>query len=193
MTLARTSDRRGVTLPEILIAGGLLLLVLGVAAELTRMAYKTFADTTKSTEIYRKQTLATDLLNRELRLCTEILSPGKNFTRVYRPGAGDPPLVFRRYSPSLNEETVVSYRFDPTEKTLIRESFEKQYDPRRRRTQVLSKERSPKVVADHVEEFVFQTVSPDEHYGAFFVEFELQVEAGEASSRIGSAVRVRSI
>lgn len=191
MTQARTC--KGVTLPEIMIAGTLLLLVLGVAAELTRMAYHTFQKTTESTQVFRKQTLATDLLNRELRLCTEILTPRVDHDETYRPGVNDPPLVFRRFSPTLNGETVVSYRLDKKTGELIRETYEPGYDPRRRRTQVLSEQRSPKVVATDVEEFLFNTISPEEHYGAYFVNFELEVKTGESTSRVKSAVRVRSL
>lgn len=194
MTRARISEAcRGVTLPEILISGALLLLVLGVAAELTRMAYKTFRDTTASTEIFRKQTQATDLLNRELRLCTKILSPSKQFGEVSQPGNGDAPLVFRRYSPSLKAETVVSYRFDKSSKALIRESFKPGYDPNSPASQVLSADRSPRVVATEVDDFSFETISPNLHYGAYLVKFQLQVKTGEGHSRVVSAVRVRSI
>lgn len=200
MTAVKISSRktpsRGLTLPEVLIAGSLLLLVLGVSMELTRMAYNTFQKSTTNTEVFRRQTLATDLLNRELRLCTELLSPtnpDSNVRPAFHPGGGDPPLVFRRFSPTLNAETVVSYRFNPSEKTLIRETYEPQYDPRRRSTQVISKERSPKVVATDVTDFVFSTLDPDDHYGAFLVNFQLEVVVGKAKSRIGSSVRVRSI
>ena len=170
-----------------------MLLVLGVAAELTRMAYHTFRSTTASTEIFRKQTLATDLLNRELRLCTKILSPSKRHGDISQPGGGDSPLVFRRYSPSLKAETVVSYRLDQGGETLIRESFEPGYDPNSPASQVLSAERSPRIVATEVEDFTFETINPNLHYGAYLVKFELQVKTGEGRSRVVSAVRVRSI
>ena len=197
MTAVKTSrSKRGLTLPEVMIAGTLLLLVLGIAMELTRMAYRTFQQSQATTEVFRRQTIATDLLNRELRLCTAVLSPPQavtNYDVEYRPGTDHDPLVFRRFSPSRSAETVVSYRYNASDKTLIRETFEAQYDPRRPATQVLATDRSPKVVATDVSDFVFSTVNPDNHFGAFFVEFQLEVVVGKAKSRVKSAVRVRSI
>lgn len=196
MTAARISrdERRGLTLPEVMIAGTLLLLVLGVSVELTRMAYRTFQRSTTTTEIFRKQTIATDLLNRELRLCTAILAPQSPvYEKNYLATGGDDLLVFRRYSPSLNSETVVSYRYDPGEKKLIRETLDPSYDPALPWQSQVSQERSPKVVATEVEEFSFSVLDPDRHFGAFLVNFQLEVKVGEAASRIGSSVRVRSI
>lgn len=206
MIPARTSRQRylGLTLPEVMIAGTLMLLVLGVSMELTRMAYRTFQRSTTTTEYFRKQTVATDLLNRELRLCTEILNPRiteKDYTqnRVFRAGDGDDILIFRRFSPTLDakssshDETVVSYRYDPKRKELIRETLNPNYRPDRPWRKQVSKERSPRVVAEQVEEFTFSVQNPDEHFGAFLVNFQLEVKVGEAISRIGSSVRVRSI
>ena len=199
MIVRSFSKRRALTLPEILIAGALMLLVLGVAAELTTMAYRTFVRASKTTKVFQEQTNAADLLIRELRLCKQILGPmepqnyGKDHN--YYPGTQEPPLFFVRYAPGLPADQVVSYRVDPEKKALIRESVEltAQFDPSNSATYRLLDTRSPKVLATQVEEFVFHTVSPDEHYGAFFVEFQLAVKVGEATSRIGSAVRVRSI
>ncbi|MCA9777707.1 MAG: hypothetical protein KC800_13355 [Candidatus Eremiobacteraeota bacterium] len=199
MTVPKPSDNRALTLPEVLIAGALMLLVLGVAAQLTTMAYRTFVRASETTEVFQEQTNATDLLIRELRLCKQILGPEdpKNFGKehIYHPGTTDPPLFFVRYAPGLPADQVVSYRVDPERKVLIRESVEltDQFDPSNPASYRVVDTRSPKVLATEVEEFVFNTVSPEEHYGAFFVEFELVVKTGEASSRIGSAVRVRSI
>ncbi len=193
------SERRALTLPEVLIAGALMLLVLGVAAELTTMAYRTFVRASETTEVFQEQTNAVDLLIRELRLCKQIIGPedpqnyGKDHN--YYPGTEDPPLFFVRYAPGRPADQVVSYRVDPEKKLLIRESVEitAQFDPANPSSYRLLDTRSPKILATQVEEFVFNTVSPDEHYGAFFVEFQLAVKVGEATSRIGSAVRVRSI
>jgi len=199
MIVRSFSERRALTLPEVLIAGALMLLVLGVAAELTTMAYRTFVRASETTKVFQEQTNAADLLIRELRLCKQILGPeepqkyGKDYS--YYPGTQDPPLFFVRYAPGLPADQVVSYRVDPEKRVLIRESVEltAQFDPANSATYRLLDTRSPKVLATQVEEFVFHTVSPDEHYGAFFVEFQLAVKVGEATSRIGSAVRVRSI
>ena len=198
MTARNSSDRRrALTIPEVLIAGTLMLLVLGVAAELTTMAYRTFVRTSETTEVFRAQTIATDLLTRELRLCQAILSPKdpKKYGESYYPGAQDPPLFFVRYAPGLASDQVVSYRVDPVARELIRESVEvcDRFDPSNPSTFTVTESRSARVLATQVQEFVFETVSPDKHYGAFFVEFELEVKVGEATSRIGSGVRVKSI
>jgi type II secretory pathway pseudopilin PulG len=197
MTVRRPTRVSALTLPEILIAGTLLLLVLSVAAELTTMAYRTFVRTSETTEVFQDQTIATDLLIRELRLCTAILAPQspKDYGKKYYPGTQDPPLFFVRYAPGLTRDQVVSYRVDPTTRDLIRESVEigKDFDPSDPATYTVIDSRSPRVLATKVEDFVFETVSPDEHYGAFFVKFQLEVKVGEATSRIGSGIRVKSI
>lgn len=198
MIAARTSKRlsrgAGLTLPEVLIAGTLLLLVLAVSAELTRMAYNTFRKSTDSTKVFQQQTVATDLLNRELRLCTAVLEPRdpKIYERPYSLD-GRNKLVFRRFSPSLKRETVVSYRLDRQRGELIRETYQPDYDPRRPSSQVLSTSRSPRVVATKVQSFEFTTEHPDKHYGAFFATFRLQVKVGEAVSTVESSVRVRAL
>lgn len=203
MIAAKTSKSKrahsGLTLPEVLIAGAVMLLVMGVSAELTKMAYRTFAKTSKSTQTFQEQTLATDLLNRELRLCTEVIAPGTDYPPVYTL-IGDERLIFKRYSPSLDADplvtdphTVVSYRYDPEEKVIIRESYEPGFildDPT---THIVSNDRSARTVASKVEEFLFDVHDPDDHYGAFMVTFQIEVKTGEGKSRIGSTVRVRSL
>lgn len=186
-------NHRGLTLPEILIASSLLILVLGVSGEMTIMAHRAFKQTSASAETFRAQTLAVDLMNRELRLCKKIISPGKTYGTVYNPGSPDEALVFERHSPSLNAETTVSYRLDPSARELIRESFEPGYDRLIPASQVLSASRSPKVMANKVKSFEFEAIDPDLHYGAFFVSFRITVQTGEGEATVGSQIRVRSL
>ena len=187
------SQPRGLTLPEILIASALLLLVLGVSGEMTVMAHRSFKQSSASAETFRKQTLAVDLMNRELRLCKRVLNPGTAYGTVYNPGSPHPALVFERHSPSLNADTVVSYRLDPSTREIIRESFDPGYDPAVPATQVLSTARSPKVVANKVKSFEFEAIDPDLHYGAFFVSFRITVQTGDGEATVGSQIRVRSL
>lgn len=198
MTPARTcnKDRSGLTLPEVLIAGTLLLLVLGISMELTRMAYTAFRKSTESTEYFRKQTVAVDMLNRELRLCTAILNPrdvSHKYDQVFKAGEGDDLLIFRRYSPTLDQDTVVSYRYNAKDKQLIRETLDNSYNPDIPWKKQVDLRRAPRVVAEQVEEFSFKVENPDDHFGAFLVNFQLEVKVGEAVSRTSSSVRVRSI
>ncbi len=184
---------RGVTLPEVLIAGSLLLLVLTVCGELTKMAYRSFLRTSTSAQTFRDQTLAADLMNRELRLCSGLLSMSEVHFEPWNPGQQDVPLVFKRYSPNSAQDAVIGYRLEIHSGQLLREEYSQAYHPHLPETQLPLPNPPPRKLASEVTSFVFQCLDPKSNYGAYLVSFEIHTKTGEGKAVLGSQVRVRSL
>lgn len=190
--------RHGMTLIEILIAGGLFVLVLVLVGQLTVAAYTSNTRTTSKNQALRDGTIAVDRLDRELSMCSRVLLPTPLVpeTVYHGGGQGAVPLVFRTYTSKASpSEQVVAYRFDANQKILERLVYDPGFDPGVPASQVL--EEPARELAQWVEDFRFRQAAPALTSGAPFIRVELDLSSRDKSSlgirTISTGTRVKSL
>lgn len=146
---------RGLTLPEVLIAVAISVVLLGAVYLLFLQGSKAYKQIGKLTPTYRRASLAIDVIAKEMK---------ESFQRLYAP---DPEDLFAEYGksylvgafqdPAREKKEVIGYLFDVNQSRVLRVLYDPSFNPEDPSTQIpLPGADNPRILASGISFFYFR-------------------------------------
>lgn len=172
----------GHTLPEVMMAGVLLGVVLTVSGRLAWLASRSKSSAEAQNNTFRQASIALERMQREALHTQEIYGPTNLNTPVEITAANR--LVLRSRSGSApSSQAVIAYYRDPVKEELVRATYQVQFNRNVPSSQVLLD--SPKVVASGVTSFLVYQIDPAERSNSQNLSLKLVVRNKEARRSTG--------
>jgi len=186
------SQRRGATLPELMMASFLLGIVLTVSGRLAWLASRSKSSSEAQNLTFRQASIALERMQRELIHSRKIYAPD-DLLIPFDP-ANNRPLVMRsRSSTSATGDAVIAYYRDNATQELMRFTYQPHFDPNVAALQVIDQE--PKAVASGLLSFQVYQIDPALRFNQPTLRLSLVVNNKEAKRalRLPMSTEVRLV